>query len=97
LLFVLWSVLDIACTTFSLTSQKVAAKTGIVGKRFTEVDLKDIRNIVIQYGVLDRMFGIGNVGIAAATANAFEVRFIGIEKPNEVKNLISQAKDKLVS
>ena len=92
-----WAALDRACTLYTLTNQKVTCKKGILGKSLSEVDLKDIRNIVINYGIVERMFRVGTVEVAAATARTFEVRFLGIDSPDEVKELISQAKEELLS
>jgi uncharacterized membrane protein YdbT with pleckstrin-like domain len=96
LAIVVWAVLDCACTRYSLTNQKATCQRGIIDKHFSEVDLKDIRNIVVNYVILKGSFGIGDVGIASATARTFEVQFRGIENPQEVKELVSKAKEELL-
>ena len=76
---------------------KVTHGWEVISKHSSEVYLKDIRNIAIDYGVVERMFGIGSVGIASSTARTFEVQFRGIEQPDKVKELILQAKEQLES
>jgi len=90
---VLWVILERANTYYTLTNRKVSAKSGIIGKRSSEVDLADIRNIVVHFGINERLLGIGKVLIASSSANTFEIRFIGVKNPDNVKMMIVRAKD----
>jgi len=91
-ILVAWAILDRNYTVYVVSNQKVTSKRGIVGKRYSEVDCPDIRNVTVQYGVIDRLFGIGNVGIASAGHAGVEVRFRGIREPEKVADLVREAK-----
>jgi uncharacterized membrane protein YdbT with pleckstrin-like domain len=89
---VIWALLDRYCTEYKVTSRRVASKRGIIGKSYSEVDCPDIRNVTVNYGVIDRLLGIGKVGVATAGHAGVEIRFKGIPAPDKVAAIVREAK-----
>lgn len=90
---IIFAILDRKNTIYRVTSKRVSTKRGIIGKEFSEVDVVDIRNVVIKYGVIDRLFGIGNVGVATAGTGDIEIKMIGVQNPERVRDIIIHAKE----
>lgn len=90
----IWAILDRKHTVYTLTNKRVIQKRGIIGKDLSEIDLKDIRNVLVRYGVLDRLLGIGNVGLATAGHAGIEIKITGCRGPERVRQLIVEAKDR---
>jgi len=90
----IWAILDRKHTVYTLTNKRVTQKRGIIGKDLSEVDLKDIRNVLVKYGVLDRILGIGNIGVGTAAQAGIEIKMNGCRNPERVRQLIVDAKDR---
>jgi len=93
----IWAILDRRRTVYTVTSRRVIQKRGIIGSYLSEVDLEDIRNVIVEYGVTDRLFGIGNIGVATAGQGGIEVKLLGCSNPEGVRQLISEAKHRVRS
>jgi len=77
---------------YTLTNQRVIARTGLLSKRIDEVEIVDIRNIVLEQSAFDRLCGIGTVGIASAGGDGIEVRFEGIKDAPSLKERVRAAR-----
>jgi uncharacterized membrane protein YdbT with pleckstrin-like domain len=77
---------------YTLTNQRVIARTGLLSKRLDEVEIVDIRNIVLEQSFFERLCGIGTVGIASAGGDGIEVRFEGIKDALQLKERIRQTR-----
>lgn len=90
----IWAILDRKHTVYVVTNKRVTQKRGIIGKDLSEVDLKDIRNVLVKYGVLDRILGIGNIGVGTAAQAGIEIKMNGCRDPERVRQIIVDAKDR---
>lgn len=93
----IWAILDRKHTVYTVSNRRVIEKRGIIGRNLSEVNLNDIRNVIVKYGVLDRLLGIGAVGVATAGQAGVEIKITGCKDPQSVRRLIVDAKDKLES
>ncbi len=91
---VIWAILDRKHTVYTVTNKRVTQKSGIIGKDLSEVDLKDIRNVLVKYGILDRLLGIGNIGLGTAAQAGIEIKMKGFRDPERIRKLIVDAKDR---
>lgn len=57
-------------TSFSITNQRVAMRTGIVTRVGRDIPLYRINDIAIEVGLVDRMFGCGTLIVSDATEKA---------------------------
>ncbi len=86
------AVMGRAGVRYTLTNQRVIARTGLLSKRVDEVEICDIRNIVLEQSAFDRLCGIGTVGIASAGGDGIEVRFEGIKDAPALKERVRGAR-----
>jgi uncharacterized membrane protein YdbT with pleckstrin-like domain len=73
---------------YTVTSQRVISRWGLISRNISEIDIKNIRDIQLQQGVLQRVFGIGSVALSSAGRAGAEVVFEGIADPDGVKEVI---------
>lgn len=66
----------------------VAVRFGIIAKETDEIRVHDIRLLAVDQGIIQRLFGLGNVEIATAGHGEVEIRMKGIRDPEEVKEAI---------
>ena len=78
--------------TFTITSQRIIARKGIIAKSTGELDIKDIRSINVKQSIMQRLFKIGSLEFTTASGPAKEVSLIHIPKVEELKEKIRSLK-----
>lgn len=66
----------------------VAVRHGIIAKDTDEIRVQDIRLLGVNQGIVQRIFGLGNVEIATAGHGDVEIFMKGIRDPEEVKEAV---------
>ena len=92
--FLIWAILDRKRTVYTISNKRVIQKRGIIGRTFSEVDLKDIRNVLVEYGVVGRLLGFGDVGLGTAAQAGIEIKMKGCENPEHVRRVVVDAKER---
>ena len=90
LLILLFWWLKVLGTTLIVTDERVTLRKGILSKHTNEVYHTDIRNVQIKQGILQRMFGVGTIGISSAGQGAIEIEVAGLPTPQKIKDIIDQ-------
>ncbi len=90
LLLVGIAYLNVYATSYTVTSERVVQRKGLLSRRVSEVEISDIRNVQVNQGIIQRMFGIGNVGISTAGQSGVEIVFAGIRRPQPVADMIRE-------
>ncbi len=93
IIIIILAILDQKNRIFTVTNHKVMIKWGIISRNTKEVAVRDIRNINMSQGLLDRIFGIGSVAIASAGTGTVDVTFIGTKSPTTIRDLVRQIKE----
>lgn len=97
LLFILtvWTViipliwwLRCKATTLSITTGRTVLREGLLAKRTNEVRHSDTRNIQVNQGFLQRIFGVGNIGVSSAGQSGVEIEVSGVPSPQKIADLI---------
>ena len=83
----IWWLLTKAAS-LTITNKRVVQRRGLLSKHTTEVVHRDIRNIQVSQSMLQRLFGVGSIGISSSGQGGVEIQFSGIEDPESVKALI---------
>lgn len=81
---------------FTITSDTVNSRGGIVRRSESEVRIIDIREIGIKQGIFQRVFNIGNVFFASAATGGIEVTFEGVKDPVGIKSRVNGLRQALV-
>ena len=69
-----------------LTNQRAVKKVGVIAVKTSEIRKKQIENVSIDQGILQRLFGCGDIVIAGTGNTRF--KFEDIKNPTEVKKSI---------
>lgn len=77
-------------TEYLLTNKRVEWRFGIIGEKVVGIALEKIQNIVLQIGIIGRIFNFGNIEVEPAGIS-YSVKFGGISKPTLHKNQIEEA------
>ena len=89
-----WIVTMIRARTvsWSLTSDRLIEKRGLVASRRREMELADIRSVEVDKRVFQRMFGLGDVTIASAASADYAIRLHEIQDPDNAAETIRKAR-----
>ncbi|MDA1053049.1 MAG: PH domain-containing protein [Planctomycetota bacterium] len=87
-----WSCL---AKTLIVSNERTTFRSGILSKFTSEVWHRDVRNVVITQTLFQRIFGVGDVGIASAGHAGIEIQVSGIPDPERVKQIIDDARRQL--
>ena len=79
-------------TTWSLTSDRLIERHGLLASRRREMELADVRSIEVDRSLMQRILGLGNVAIASAASADFMIRMLNIPDPERVAEMLRQAR-----
>jgi uncharacterized membrane protein YdbT with pleckstrin-like domain len=90
----IWLVTMIRARTvnWSLTSDRLIEKRGLVASRRREMELADIRSVEVSKRVFQRMFGLGDVTIASAASADYAIRLNDIYDADLAAETIRKAR-----
>lgn len=79
-------------TRYRLTNQRLVVESGLVSRSMVEVDLRTVDDLVFHQGLVDRLLGIGTVGVISSDRNTPRLQLLGVKDPRGIRELIrSQA------
>jgi len=91
-LFFLVTIIRARTVNWSLTSDRLIEKRGLVASRRREMELADIRSVEVDKRVFQRMIGLGDVTIASAASADYAIRLHDIYDPDNAAETIRKAR-----
>ena len=79
-------------TSWSLTSDRLIERRGLLASHRREMELADVRSIEVNRSFPQRLLGIGNVMIASAASTDFMIRLWDVPDPERVAEILRQAR-----
>jgi len=76
------------CTCLTVTESRTILRSGILSKRTNEVRHQDVRNILVEQGIFQRLFGVGDIGISSAGQAGIEITVSGMPNPQAIAKAI---------
>jgi len=76
------------CTRLTVTESRTILRTGILSKATNEVRHHDVRNIQVNQGIFQRLFGVGDIGISSAGQAGIEITVSGMPAPQAIAKAI---------
>jgi membrane protein YdbS with pleckstrin-like domain len=86
------SMLHRRYTSWSLTSDRLIERRGLLASHRREMELADVRSIEVNRSFSQRLLGIGNVMIASAASGDFMIRLGDVPDPERVAEMLRQAR-----
>ncbi len=87
LLTILLSELDRRKTTYYVTNQRVRKVKGVFSKKENNIPLNKVTNIKISQGIIERIFGYGDVSIDTAGEDA-TIILDNLDDPRDIYNTL---------
>ncbi|MBI2126198.1 MAG: PH domain-containing protein [Thaumarchaeota archaeon] len=89
LFFLVLVYLRVKSTHYALTNRKVYSKYGLIGRRVTESPISWVTDIQVNQGFLARFLSIGTLRINTPGSAGYEIVFLGISDPMNVRARIA--------
>ncbi len=77
------------CTEYAVTNKRVVCKTGFVSIKTNELRKEKIENIIVNYSILGRILGYGDLSFTGTGGSP--VTFNKIGRPKSVKKKIEKS------
>ncbi|TPW19885.1 MAG: hypothetical protein FD126_2243 [Elusimicrobia bacterium] len=90
--FYLLAVLKRASARYTVTDQRVRASLGLFARRVDEVEVCDIRNVILTQTFFERLVGTGTVGLSTSAGDGIEVVLVGVPEAEAVKEAVRQGR-----
>ncbi len=90
LLILLFWWLDCLGTMLTVTDRRVILRRGLLSKSVNEVWHTDINNVQFTQSFLQRITGVGSIGISTAAQEGIEIQVAGIPNPDAVVQIINE-------
>lgn len=83
-LWATWQTMDLNCTVYEITDQRLIRRTGVFTAVYDEIELIRVRDYQIIEPLYLRMFGLGNLHVYSSDRNT---PVIEIEAQKDIKKL----------
>ena len=78
--------------SWSITSERLIERRGILASRRREVELADIRSVEVDRRFMQRLLGIGNVLVSTAASADFLIKLEDVADPDMIAETLRQAR-----
>ena len=92
ILIIIVTLIRARTVNWSLTSDRLIEKRGLIASRRREMELADIRSVEVSKRVMQRMIGLGDVTIASAASADYAIRLHDIFDPDNAAETIRKAR-----
>jgi membrane protein YdbS with pleckstrin-like domain len=75
-------------TRYKLTNQRLVVETGLASRTLAEVDLRSVEDLVFRQGPMERLLGIGTIGVVSSDRNTPRLQLVGVKDPRGTRELI---------
>jgi uncharacterized membrane protein YdbT with pleckstrin-like domain len=79
-------------TSWSLTSDRLIERSGLLARHRREMELADVRSIEVDRSLIQRLLGLGNLAVASAASADFMIRLWDIPDPERMAEIVRQAR-----
>ncbi|MGH7243987.1 MAG: dephospho-CoA kinase [Phycisphaerales bacterium] len=90
---VAWQAIWVACCRYELTTMRVRATEGVFSRIGAEIPLSRVQNTFVSRSFLERLAGIGTIGIASAGTGGVEIVWSMVDNPDTVLAKVRSALD----
>lgn len=93
---VLWFLsqfVEILTTTYLLSNQRLAVRTGLLRRQEVEVGVRDIRAVWLSQNLWERILNYGDVVVGTAATAGTEVTIVDVDDPDKVLAFFRRQKE----
>jgi len=85
---IVYTEIMVRATTYIIEGEFVIKRFKFLVIEEKKISKKDITDISMTQGLIQRMFGLGNLRINTAGTHLIEMSWVGLENPEQVRKLI---------
>ena len=89
ILILLYWYIQTKSVRLRIIGDDIELERGLLSKSRTDLDLRKIRTVQVDQGLLQRMFGVGTIEVYT-TGDEPEFKLFGMPDPNDVRNYIKE-------
>ena len=78
---------------FTITSDRIIARVGLIARNTNEIQLRHIRAVSVRQGVIERILGVGTLTFLSAAEGVATVVFKGVRDPIGLKERIRSVQE----
>jgi uncharacterized membrane protein YdbT with pleckstrin-like domain len=76
--------------SLTVTNKRTTLRFGLLSRYLKEVRHTDVRTLIVQQSLLQRLLGVGYLAVASSAASETDIRISGIPDPEKIKELIDK-------
>ncbi|MCB9782546.1 MAG: PH domain-containing protein [Candidatus Omnitrophica bacterium] len=92
IVFLIWWI-KCKSVRLHITDERSLLIEGILSRYSTEVRHEDVRNLQVEQGAIQRIFGVGRIEISSAGQSTMEIVVNGVPDPQGIADLIRKHQD----
>lgn len=77
--------------TLTVTSRRTLLETGYIARKTSEVRHEHVHNVQIDQTAMERLMGVGDIGISSAGQDDMEIVIEGIPDPESIAKLVRRS------
>jgi len=91
----IYQYLKVRCTKFTMTEQRLRIETGILNKKYDDLELYRVKDTSLKRPFVQRLVGLGDVCLVTSDATHPHVDLKAIANPMEVHDVIRNQVEKM--
>ena len=88
--YAFWRWLEIRCTRYTLTSQRLRYTHGVLNRRHDDMELYRVKDVTVKEPLIQRVVGLGTLRLVTSDATTPEMRLPAIKEPLVVMEAIRE-------
>lgn len=87
-LWMAWRMIETACHTYTLTTERLRERSGVLAVQVDELELYRVKDIAVHLPVVQRLFGRGQIVLLTSDRSTPRVVLNAVPAPGQVADLI---------
>jgi len=87
-LWMAWRMIETACHTYTLTTERLRERSGVLAVQVDELELYRVKDIAVHLPVVQRLFGRGQIVLLTSDRSTPRVVLNAVPAPGKVADLI---------
>jgi uncharacterized membrane protein YdbT with pleckstrin-like domain len=78
-------------TKYTVTDHRITIRHGILSRTENSAHIDRVQNVTTHQSIIQRMLRVGNVDFDTAGTDTTEIKFVGIDDPRGLREMIAKA------
>lgn len=89
-----WGVLEWLSRAYLLTDRRITVGAGVVGRAAADIPLRNVQHVTATQSVLERLLGLGTVGVATAGSDGPAIRWLMVADSARLMQMVRDQVDR---